>query len=101
MEQNGAKILSADVLNRIEEVLNAKIGRINRCFGPRQKTEMITQFGAGKRCLLGFGWLTHGRGSAKQIHLCLVSLKPRLKPIPGLRNLRADSQQLVAKLVEF
>ena len=87
-------------MNRIEQIIDAQVGRIHRRLSGQQQSEVIVQFGTRDRGLFRLLRLaSRGRGT-EQFHLRLAGIESRLQPARDIRRLRTYAQQFVAILIE-
>jgi len=71
LEQIVGKILATNILNGVDQLLDAQVGRVNRGLSPGKKSDMVTELGAIAGRRLGLGWLPSRRRRPEQIKLRL------------------------------
>ena len=101
LKQGGGEVLPADVLDFVEEVVDAKIARVHRRFRRGKKPEVIIQFGAIASRLLGLRWRSRGGRGSEQLDLIAIGVQPRLDFAPAIGNLGANALQLVAQPIKL
>ena len=101
LKQGGGEVLPADVLDFVEQIVDAKIARVDRPFRRGKKPEMIIQFGAITSRLLGLRWCSRGGRGTEQLDLIAIGVQPRLDFPPTIGNLGANVLQLVTQPIKF
>jgi hypothetical protein len=101
LKQGGGEVLTAYVLNFVEQVVDAKIGRIDGRLRGGKQPEMIVHVGTITGRLLGLGRLSGGGRCAEQLDLIAIEIQPRLDFAPAVGDVGANALQLVAQPVEF
>src|SRR4029079_12972283 len=101
LKQCRRKVLAADVLNLVEQVVDAKVGRIDRRLRRGKQSEAIVPLSAVTGGLLGLGRLP-GRGRrTKQLDLIAFSIQPRLDLAPTVGDVGTNALQRVAQPIEL
>ena len=101
LQEVGRKILSANVLDGVDKIIDAQMGGVDR--GPTcgKQAEMVVELGATERDLVGLLRLSSGRCRPEQIRLGLHRRETGLEMAPKILDPGTDALQLVAKLVEL
>jgi hypothetical protein len=82
LEEFRRKILSVNVLDGVDELVDAKMGGVSRILACGKQAEPVVEFSAPERNLFGLLWLACGRRRLLQAYLGLCGFKPWPESVP-------------------
>ena len=101
LQQARCEILSTDVLDAIDEFLDAQIGGVDLLLTSGQHPVVVGSVGPTSCYVVRLGWLTGGRRRPEQIQLVLGGRECRFKMLAKASNLAANALELVTEVVQF
>ena len=101
LEQVAGEVLPADILDRVEKLIDARLLGVERAAGRLEKAEVIIEFGAELGDLLWLGRLVVRRQGRQLLNLFFNDVLGRLELVRKIIPVRAQLQKLVAITVQL
>ena len=101
LQQARREILSTDILDGIDELVDAQVGGVDLFLTSGQHSEVVGPVSPNSCDVVRLGWLTGGRSRPQQAQLVLGGCECRFKMRAEAPNLAANALELVTEVVQL